>query len=236
MNTNNQLEFQNDEISQFAKQTCESSIEDDLIVERLRSKQQDSIFSADNNFFGLKLINMCDFSEERSFNMLRQKKINIDIESECNNDCRNSSFTTAENSLCQSTEFESTNNRDSSFLSNIEFDRSSANIKSNKGVQNKNKKENQQKLILGLSALCSTFNKVETKDVTFTLASLKIFSQLRALNDKKKVVPTKVASPKVGKPDKKKEFYRQWFINQKANETMSFSSYADKTTTFEKRA
>jgi len=217
MNANKQLEFQSIyENTLFETSNTISSIEDDIIAQRLMAKQRRASSSSDTTIFRIELTAVEHVSEKRNSDMARANILDFDDECDYKFNARNSSFTTAEDSLRNSVEMCTAKNHNFSMLSGIEFDR---NLRASTSTQQseKNSREVQQKLLLGLSALSATVNKVQTKDVAFKFAYLKIFAQLNALKNKKTEAVSK-SSSKLRLPDKKKAFYRQWFKANKVNQ------------------
>lgn len=226
MNANNKIEFQcNDENTLFAFSNVNASIEDDTMTERLRAKQRRASSSTDNAKFAIDLIRVDFDGEKRISDMARENILDFDDECDEKFNARNSSFTTADNSLRNSIEMCVAKNRDFSMLSGIEFEKTMRASTSTQKSE-KNSREVQQKLLLGLSALTSTVNKVQTKDIAFKFAHIKIFAQLNALKNKTTEAPKKPSS-RLRLPDKKKEFYRQVFRNNKASQECAFESNTD---------
>lgn len=230
MNANKHTNCDMNKNSSFSACNMASSIEDDIIDQRIRVKQLCASSSKNISFFKIELKKIECSSEERTFAILGQKKMSAAKKIEKRESLKNSSFVTAEDSLYRSNEFESPKGRDLSVLTTFEFDKTSerASSKNRSAKTGKKAEEVQLKRILGLSALASTFAKVQTKDVAFKFAHLKIFSQLCALNDKKKQSdePTK-ASSRHGLLDKKQKFYRQWFKAHRSSQMTDVSSGPD---------
>lgn len=204
-----------------------SSIEDDIIDQRLRAKQISASSSQGCKPFKLELIKIADFSEERTFAILRQTKKSATPARVQRDSLKNSSFATAADSLYRSNDFESPKTQALSVLSSFEFDKTSENATSTK-KSSKRAEEVKVKLILGLSALAGTFDKVQSKDVAFRFAHLKIFSQLSALNENKKQKNEPVkALVRPGQHDKKTKFYRQWFKTHRSSQMTDVSSGAE---------
>lgn len=230
MNANKHTNCEMNKNLSFGACNMASSIEDDTVDQRIRAKQLSASSSRNSTFFKIELIKVeCD-SEERTFAICGEKKIFAEKKCEKRESLKNSSFATAEDSLYRSNEFESPKGRNLSVLTTFEFDKTSERASSNNRSTKTGKtaEDVQLKRILGLSALASTFSKVQTKDVAFKFAHLKIFSQLCALNDKKKQSdePTK-ASSRHGLVDKKQKFYRQWFKAHRSSQMTDVSSGPD---------
>ena len=226
MNAINNLEFQqNNESSLSATSNTNSSIEDDIMIERLRMKQCISSLSSDKAIFAIDIVHIDYIGEKITCDLARRNILNFDDECDEKFNARNTSFITADSSMRNSIEMCVAKNRDFSLLSGIEFDKTMRASTSTQKSE-KNSREVQQKILLGLSALTSTMNKVQTKDVAFKFAHLKIFAQLNALKKIKTESPKK-SSSKLRLPDKKKEFYRQWFKNNKVNQEVSCETNTD---------
>jgi len=229
MSVNTNTQFANDNMKpRFADLCVASSIEDDIIAERLRAKQRRASASSESSTFAIELIAVEPVEQIRNSDLARANIIDFDFDCVEEVKERNSSFTTAEDSLRNSIETMGGKNRDFSILSNLEFDKTLRNSTFTQKSEEKSR-EVQQKLLLGLSALSATFNKVQDKDVAFKFAHLKIFSQLNALKNKKTEVPTKPSS-RLRLPDRKTQFYRRVFENVRASQIIGGSESTDSTT------
>ena len=236
MSVNNCIEFQNNTFSQNSNNAY-MSIEDDLMAERIRAKQQRASSTEVERSFNIILAPVNNIREAKTFSMLRPKKINLDNSFEVHNSQQNSSLMTADDSLDQSTELFTAKNRNASLLTNLEFDSFSQGILSteNSPKKQKNANEVQQKLLLGLSSLAGLVDKVQTKDVAFRFAHLKIFAQLNALKSQEKTSQNKSTS-RLPLLDKKKAFYRQFFLVRKSTQEGDSSRNTDKLHTLKMRA
>lgn len=237
MSVNNCIEFHNNTIFGKFNYNEYASIEDDLISDRMRAKQQRASSADIEGSFDIVLVAINKISEAKTFSMLRPKKISLDISSELHNSQQNSSLMTADDSLDQSTELFFAKKRNSSLLTNLEFQKTSQGMFSteNSPKKQKNSREVQQKLLLGLSSLSGLVDKVQSKEVNFRFAHLKIFAQLNALKSQEKTPQKSISSP-INSTDKKKAFYRQFFLVRKSTQEGDSNCGADKTHTLKMRA
>lgn len=229
MSVNTNIQFANMSMQpRFADLCLPSSIEDDIIAERLRAKQRRASSSSDSNIFAISLISIEPATDKRNSDLARANIIDFDFDCVEEIKERNSSFTTAGDSLRNSIESCQSQNRDFSILSNLEFDKTlgQSTVTANSSEKKEKSREVQQKLLLGLSALSATFNKVQEKDVAFKFAHLKIFAQLNALKNKKNEVPAKPSS-RLRLPDRKTQFYRRVFENVRASQIIGGAESTD---------
>lgn len=229
MNAIHNIEFQKFTTSQSACYNTASSIEDDLIAERLRQKQVRGSSSCNNDKFHIMLFAVKDISETKKV-YSKMSSVVYNNNTFDDKDAQDSSFATADSIDELIVAPKADKKMRTSILSALEFDNSTEGDFtpqfSPKRELNTNKL---QKLLMGLSAFKNTVEKVQTKDVAFKFAHLKIFAQLTALNTTKAVkkeLPVQ-SSSKAHLTDKKKQFYRQFFKTQMSGQFADCGRIAD---------
>lgn len=212
MKINKNIEFHKQIASSIESYGHASSVEDDLMASNIRLRQQLASSSCEEQPFMISLKPITDREISHNYVYSPPKQIKSVKSCQLNKHHPNKSFFTTDDSFDQSIEPKSTKECHSSLLSKCKSQKTTPLVLSPLSLPKLTLKtrKNTQKILEGLMSLAETFKKVEQKNLTFRFTHLKMFSQKKKLEDQKTFSSRKI-SYKGNKPDKRKEFYRQWF-------------------------
>ena len=212
MKFNKFLEFQAKLHLPSAQRGTAPSLEDDIITENMKHKQQSTAMQRSQARFKLSLIPVTCYEIHHNFVYTCTQQGVVSGLDKSNREGRSFSFVTADSSFEKRT---GNNFNNVNRISTRERSQKTSEKRTNTSpllspTTARAKARRRSKLKEGLISLASLVHKVECKALAFRFTHIKIFSQLKALEVKKAQKSNNgLNSPRL--PNNSKDFYRQWF-------------------------